>query len=181
MVVRALLQPHLFYQCFGPLRRVVRTGELQRNEPVFVCRRRRIRWKDWNPTNAPRRSARSSSFMRVISLPPRRIPPEEGASNRAMSARSVDLPLPDGPVTATNCPRRTSRSRGCRMVSCSLPLVTVRETFVSRIIAVAEERAVSAIESAVKVPRPCGITPIARSRAAVAIDRRWDSRVAGAG
>jgi len=46
-----------------------------------------------------------------------------------MSDRSVDLPLPEGPTIATNWLRGTSRSSGCRMVSCSLPLVTVRETF----------------------------------------------------
>jgi hypothetical protein len=88
------------------------------------------------PTSAPRRSARSSSFMRVMSLPSRRISPDVGASSPAMSDRSVDLPLPEEPTTATNCPRGTVRSSGYRIVSCSRPLVTVRETLVSRIMAV---------------------------------------------
>ena len=34
--------------------------------------------------------------------------PEVGASRPAMSPSSVDLPLPDGPTIAMNCPRGMS-------------------------------------------------------------------------
>ena len=38
--------------------------------------------------------------------------PLEGASRPAMSPSSVDLPLPDGPVIASDWPAATSRSSG---------------------------------------------------------------------
>src|SRR5207247_8039144 len=44
-----------------------------------------------------------------------------------MRPSSVDLPLPDGPTTARNSPRTMSRVSGWRMVSGSLPLMTVFE------------------------------------------------------
>jgi hypothetical protein len=51
-----------------------------------------------------------------------------GASSPATSDSSVDLPLPDGPVTAMNCPAGTNRSTASRMVSFSVPLATVLVT-----------------------------------------------------
>src|SRR5438132_12324821 len=54
--------------------------------------------------------------------------PDEGESSPAMRPRSVDLPLPDGPTIARNSPRGTSSVSEWRIVSGSLPLITVFET-----------------------------------------------------
>ena len=50
-----------------------------------------------------------------------------------MSESIVDLPLPDGPVIAMNCPAGMNRSTLSTMVSRSAPLVTVLVTRSSRI------------------------------------------------
>src|SRR5438067_43357 len=49
------------------------------------------------------------------------------------SPSSVDLPLPEGPTIARNSPRRMSSVSGWRIVSGSLPLMTVLETSTSSI------------------------------------------------
>src|SRR5450759_4746752 len=54
--------------------------------------------------------------------------PDVGASRPAIKPRSVDFPLPDGPRTARNRPRSTWSRMGCRIVSGSLPLITVFDT-----------------------------------------------------
>src|SRR5262249_11088503 len=51
-----------------------------------------------------------------------------------MRPSSVDLPLPDGPTTARKSPRGIWSVRGCRIVSGSVPLMTVFETCRSSII-----------------------------------------------
>ena len=51
-----------------------------------------------------------------------------------MSPSSVDLPLPDAPTIATNCPFGMVMVSGWRMVSGCVPLVTVLETSRSSII-----------------------------------------------
>src|SRR6476659_5218648 len=81
----------------------------------------------------PRRSARSASDMRVMLRPSRNTSPAVGASRPATSESNVDLPLPDGPATATNCPFEISRSIPRRIVSCSAPDTTVFETCSRRI------------------------------------------------
>ena len=64
------------------------------------------RWKNWNtnPIFSPRSFASPSSLRLVMSMPSTRICPVDGASRPASSPSSVDLPLPDGPTTATNSP-----------------------------------------------------------------------------
>jgi hypothetical protein len=42
--------------------------------------------------------------------------PPDGRSSPASSARSVDLPLPDGPITATNSPRAIETDTSSRTV-----------------------------------------------------------------
>jgi len=54
--------------------------------------------------------AMRSSFSPVMSSPSRTIRPEVGVSNPARRPSRVLLPLPDGPIMATNSPRSISRS-----------------------------------------------------------------------
>src|SRR5438093_7983155 len=58
------------------------------------------------PTRLLRCRARASSFRAARSSPSTRIVPPVGRSRPATTLRSVDLPEPDGPITATNSPRR---------------------------------------------------------------------------
>ena len=60
--------------------------------------------------------------------------PVDGESRPAIRPSIVDLPLPDGPVIATDWPRAIVRVVGFRIVSSPAPLVTVRETSTSAII-----------------------------------------------
>ena len=78
-----------------------------------------IRWKNWKtmPTFSPRRRAKASSPRAVMSAPSRRTRPVVGVSRPAMRPSSVDLPLPDGPVTATARPRSMRSDVGWRIVS----------------------------------------------------------------
>ena len=69
----------------------------------------------------------------VMSTPSMRIDPVDGASSPAMRPRSVDLPLPEAPVTAITRPSGIVRSSGCRIVSIPAPLGTVFETCLSSI------------------------------------------------
>src|SRR5437588_585898 len=71
--------------------------------------------------------------MRVISSPSMRISPDVGASRPATRPSSVDLPLPEGPTTATNCPSGIVRSSSRRMVRRSAPDCTVFETLYNSI------------------------------------------------
>src|SRR2546423_2004168 len=71
--------------------------------------------------------------MRVISSPSMRISPEVGASRPATRPSSVDLPLPDGPTTATNWPSGIVRSSSRKIVRRSAPDCTVFETLYNSI------------------------------------------------
>src|SRR5437588_6397241 len=71
--------------------------------------------------------------MRVISSPSMRISPDVGASSPATRPSSVDLPLPEGPTTATNCPSGIVRSSSRRIVRRSAPDCTVFETLYNSI------------------------------------------------
>src|SRR5256714_14279131 len=71
--------------------------------------------------------------MRVISSPSMRISPDVGASSPATRPSRVDLPLPEGPTTATNCPSGIVRSSSRRMVRRSAPDCTVFETLYNSI------------------------------------------------
>ena len=70
------------------------------------------RLKNWNtmPMCLRRMRARSSSLRPVISSPAIVIVPSSATSRPAMRLSSVDLPQPDGPMTATNSPAAMSRS-----------------------------------------------------------------------
>jgi len=57
-----------------------------------------------NPSLRPRSSASASSSISVIDSPSMRMSPEVGASSPAISPSSVDLPLPEGPITEMNWP-----------------------------------------------------------------------------
>src|SRR5262249_29448862 len=70
-----------------------------------------------------RKRASSSSPSRVISTPATMIRPAVGRSRPAMSPSSVDLPLPDGPATARNCPGGTSRETSASTSTAAPPLV----------------------------------------------------------
>jgi hypothetical protein len=60
-------------------------------------------WKT-NPSLSRRRWVSRVSDSVVISVSPRKISPEVGASSPAMVWSSVDLPEPDGPMIAVNWP-----------------------------------------------------------------------------
>src|SRR4029077_14212111 len=77
------------------------------------------RWKDWNtnPPRCARRRARPSSSSFVRSSPARSTRPRVGRSSPASRASSVDLPAPDGPVTATDSPAAMSSETSSTMVS----------------------------------------------------------------
>ncbi len=76
------------------------------------------RLKAWK--TKPRRLRRSSvswfSRIPVISVPPRRTEPADGRSRPAAHWRKVDLPEPDGPMTAVNVPWGRARSMPARGV-----------------------------------------------------------------
>src|SRR5262245_9670579 len=84
-------------------------------------------WNDWNtkPRVRPRSSARRSSSSANTSVPSSSTVPALGVSRPARMARSVDLPEPEAPTTATASPRVTARSISRRMTRSDSPLFTV--------------------------------------------------------
>ena len=81
------------------------------------------RLNDWkmNPSMSRRIRVRSSSFMPVMSRPAMRLCPPLGMSRPARQCRSVDFPDPEGPMIATNSPRRTERLTLSRATTCACP------------------------------------------------------------
>ena len=69
-----------------------------------------MRWKSWKtkPIVPFRSRVRSSTATSVTSSPSTWTRPSSGESSRPTTFRSVDLPLPLGPMTATNDPRSTA-------------------------------------------------------------------------
>jgi hypothetical protein len=65
-----------------------------------------IRLYDWNtkPTRRRRASVRAGSRSRLISWPASSTCPLSGRSRPAAKCSRVDLPDPDGPITAQNVP-----------------------------------------------------------------------------
>src|SRR2546423_11445950 len=94
-----------------------------------------MRWKDWKtkPILRPRKLASASSPIRVISSPSMRISPDVGASRPATRPSRVDLPLPEGPTTAMNCPSGMVRSSSRKIVRRSAPDCTGFETLYNSI------------------------------------------------
>ena len=68
-------------------------------------------WKAWKtkPRRWRRSRADAASDNPVTSVSPIHTRPLSGASSPAMQFRSVDLPTPDSPTSATNSPGRSSR------------------------------------------------------------------------
>ena len=68
------------------------------------------RLNDWNTNPMCLRRSRVSARSAIdeISSPPIRTDPEVGRSSPASRCMSVDLPEPDGPMTAVNWPAGTS-------------------------------------------------------------------------
>ena len=68
------------------------------------------RLNDWktNPIRSRRIWVRPASSSSPISWSPTKVRPEVGVSRPAMQCMRVDLPEPDGPMTAVNCPRSKS-------------------------------------------------------------------------
>ncbi len=73
-------------------------------------------WKNWKttPTLRPRQAASLSSLMPPRSVPATWTSPDVERSMPVIMLISVDLPLPDLPITATNSPRSTCRSMPCK-------------------------------------------------------------------
>jgi hypothetical protein len=65
------------------------------------------RLNDWNtnPIRSRRIWVRPASSSSPISWSPTKVRPEVGLSSPAMQCMRVDLPDPDGPITAVNRPR----------------------------------------------------------------------------
>ena len=64
------------------------------------------RLNDWKtkPTRSRRIWVRPLSSSMPMSWSPTKACPDVGVSSPAMQCMSVDLPEPDGPITAVNCP-----------------------------------------------------------------------------
>ena len=94
--------------------------------PTVRCGRM---WKDWK-TKPTLRAAQLACARRrrgaIRSVPPMRTVPLSGVSRPAIRLRSVDLPEPDSPMTATNSPAGTENDSSCR----DLPVaIASRERF----------------------------------------------------
>ena len=64
-----------------------------------------------NPVNPAEPSRRSAPLPKVVSSTPlSAMVPAVGSTSRLMQRISVDLPAPDGPISATTSPCATSRS-----------------------------------------------------------------------
>ena len=68
------------------------------------------RLNDWNTIPTRRRIRLTSTPLAVISSPSMRIRPASIGSMRLMHRRSVDLPLPEAPMSAITSCSATSRS-----------------------------------------------------------------------
>jgi hypothetical protein len=84
-----------------------------------------INWKVWKtkPMCRPRNEESASSSSSVMTVPSMLTLPRDGRSRPAMSPKSVDLPLPEGPVMAMN---------SCASIDRSTPSSTVRACLPSR-------------------------------------------------
>ncbi len=84
-----------------------------------------IRLKNWNtkPMCAARNSASSSSERSLSLRPPTLTWPSEGRSRPARMFRSVDLPEPEGPISATKRPAGISSETSSSACTSSTPRV----------------------------------------------------------
>ena len=81
------------------------------------------RLKNWktNPMLSRRNRVRASSLSVVISVPSTVTEPSLGLSSPARMCMSVDLPDPDGPMTAVSLPRSISTDTSCSAVTAVSP------------------------------------------------------------
>ncbi len=106
-----------------------------------------IRLNDWNmkPIRSRRSRVRSRSFSPVISVSPSHTCPADTVSSPARQCISVDLPDPDGPMTAVKRPRAMSTSTESRASTVVSP-----EPY-----ALVSARARAAVPSAFACPGAC--------------------------
>ena len=91
------------------LRPAITAGSATFSSTVMPSRRLK-NWKTM-PMWRRRSRARSSSACPVTSSPATKIVPSSATSSPATRLSSVDLPHPEGPISAANWPRGTVRSR----------------------------------------------------------------------
>ena len=84
----------------------IESGSVMFSSAVSIGRRLK-NWKT-KPMWFRRSFVRSESFSVVISVPAIATEPDVGVSSPARMCISVDLPEPDGPITAVSFPRGTS-------------------------------------------------------------------------
>ena len=82
------------------------------------------RLNDWKtkPIRSRRIWVRPASSSSPISWSPTKVCPDVGVSSPAMQCISVDLPEPDGPMTAVNSPRSNSTLMPSRAWTTASPL-----------------------------------------------------------
>ena len=82
------------------------------------------RLNDWNtkPIRSRRIWVRPASSSSPISWSPTKVRPDVGVSSPAMQCMRVDLPEPDGPITAVNRPRSNSTLMPARACTAASPL-----------------------------------------------------------
>ena len=82
------------------------------------------RLKDWktNPMRSRRRWVRPLSSRDPSSVSPRKTCPDVGVSSAAQQCIRVDLPEPEGPITAVNSPAAISSVTPSRARTCASPL-----------------------------------------------------------
>jgi len=106
-------QPHLGEQLTCPGRRLARARQLERHEHVLDCGERPDEVEELKdePDLLAAQPGERVLPRAVMSVPSITMRPEVGASSPAIRPSSVDLPLPDGPTTATvSHGRRRDRS-----------------------------------------------------------------------
>src|SRR6266550_908636 len=143
------------------------------------------RLNDWNtkPTRSRRSSVSCLSLSELRSTSPSRICPPVRASRPARQCSSVDLPEPDGPMIAVNCPSGNSAVTSSRATTAVSPLpyvlvactaraaLLVMRAFVMASIVVIRAAQVVHPTSALRLPRPW-YGPVTPSRDAPLRPRR---------
>ena len=115
IVMAASRQPDFVEQRAAPRCRHRPAGNLHRHQDVLERRQRRDQVEELEDeadllAAQPREAVLVE--LRDVHAVDERSRPLEGASSPAMSPSSVDLPLPDGPVIASDWPAATNRSSG---------------------------------------------------------------------
>ncbi len=85
-----------------------------------------------NPTLVRRRLVRSPSDIPVNRVSPTKISPRVTESSPASVCINVDLPDPDGPMIAVNCPRSSSTLTPCSAMTWASPLPYTFHTSTAR-------------------------------------------------